>query len=321
LKEKLLVSAPVEFVPGLTEYMEEEFECFFSYQFNEAQIKNLLKDNDFIGWVVSPCPTYDIDAKLFDLCPSLKIVSTPSTGTNHINFKDASKRKINIFSLKGTTVVEEIKASSEFTFNLLISTIRKTPYAFQGVLRGEWRTTENKYRGRELSGLSLGIIGFGRIGGNLAKYASAFDMNIMAYDPYKKISLDYVNQFEELDKMLSLSDVISVCVHLNDETKGMINNKLFSKMKNGVYFINTSRGDIVNESDLINNLNNGKIYAAGLDVISNEFLGNMKEHPLIKYAKENENLIITPHIAGLTYESERKAQIASFEAVKSFIKN
>ena len=90
-------------------------------------------------------------------------------------------------------------------------------------------------------------------------------------------------------------------------------------MKDGVYFINTSRGEIVNEMDLITCLKNGKILAAGVDVISNEFTGDKNQNPLIQYAKEHDNLIITPHMAGLTYDSERKAQTATYEAIKYYI--
>ena len=91
-------------------------------------------------------------------------------------------------------------------------------------------------------------------------------------------------------------------------------------MKDGVYFINTSRGDVVDETDLLNFLKNGKIEAAGLDVISDELKGDFNNHPLIDYAKKHDNLIITPHMAGLTYDSERKAQTASFHAIKDYLK-
>ena len=220
--------------------------------------------------------------------------------------------------MKGTKEVDLITASSEFTFNLMLSTIRKLPNAFNGVLQGEWRNNENKYRGRELSSLKLGIIGYGRIGRNLAKYSKTFGMKVNAYDPYVNIKDSYVTQTNNLDALLSEADVICTCVHLNEETKHMINADVFKKMKDGVVFINTSRGDVVNEHDLITYLSNGKIARAGVDVISNEFVEKTNNHPLINYAKSNENLIITPHIAGLTYDSEEKAQSAAYNAIKEF---
>jgi len=317
--KKLLVSAPMEFLPDLKEKMRKKYECTFAYQVGEKEISSILKSNDFDAWLVSPCPNFQIDGKIMDLCPSLNIISTPSTGSNHINLKDAIVRKIDIFSLKDSETVNTITASSEFTFNLMISTIRKTPYAFQGVKNGEWRESEGKYRGRELSGLTLGIIGFGRIGSNLARYSLAFRMIVLAYDPYVQISNPDVTQCNTLSELLPKVDVVVVCVHLNDETFGMIDGNIFEQMKDGVYFINTSRGDVVNETDFISYLMKDKILAAGVDVISDEFTGDKNSHPLIQYSKSHDNLIITPHIAGLTYDSERKAQMAAYEEIVNYL--
>lgn len=298
--------------------MRNNFNCIFSYRSTQEETELLLKENDFEAWLVSPCPTYFIDKKMLDLCQTLKIISTPSTGSNHIDVSCLSEKEIELFTLRGTDTVEKIYASSEFTFNLMISTIRNTPFAFQSALAGKWRDVEAKYRGRELNGLKLGIIGFGRIGRNLARYSNAFGMKIFTYDPYVKVDVPYVKQFKKLEDLLPHADVIVVSVHLNEETKEMINEDIFSLMQDGVYFINTSRGDIINEKDFLRYLSNGKILAAGVDVISNEFEKDKNQHPLIKYAKKNNNLIITPHIAGLTYDSEKKAQEAAYVAIKRF---
>jgi D-3-phosphoglycerate dehydrogenase len=318
-RKKLLVSAPLDFLPDLKEQIFSENDCIYAYKADKKTIIQHLKENAFDAWMCSPIPTYMIDAELMDLCPTLKMIATPSTGVSHLVMSDAKARKISIYRLKGTTIVDQIYASSEFTFNLMISTIRKTPYAFEAVKDGKWREVEKLYRGRELNGLTLGIIGFGRIGSNLAKYSLAFGMKVLAYDPYVKIDHPEVTQVESLDDLLPLSDVVSPCVHLSDETYHMVSKTMFNKMKDDVYFINTSRGDVVNEMDLLDALKSGKILAAGLDVISDEYLGDKNVHPLIAYARENDNLIITPHIAGLTYDSERKAQTAAYEAICEFV--
>jgi D-3-phosphoglycerate dehydrogenase len=314
-KKQILISAPLDFLPDLKNRIFSENDCIYAYGENKDEIIKYLMNNKFNAWMCSPCPTYIIDAQLMDLCPTLKIIATPSTGVSHIRTADADVRNIYIFRLKGTDVVDKIYASSEFTFNLLISTIRKMPYAFEAVKEGKWREVEKLYRGRELNGMTIGIIGFGRIGRNLAKYTLAFGMRVLAYDPYVKISHPGVVQVDTLEDMLPLSDVVVPCVHLDHETFHMIDESVFNKMKNGSYFINTSRGDVVNEGDLLTALKSGKLIAAGLDVISNEYLEDKCSHSLITYAKENENLIITPHIAGLTYDSERKAQTAAYEAI------
>jgi phosphoglycerate dehydrogenase-like enzyme len=316
MKKKILVTAPLDFLIDLKETIANKFEVHYFYQSTKNEIQEILINNIFDAWLVAPCPTYFVDGEMVDLCPSLKIISTPSTGTNHLNVDELLNRKIQIFSLKGSEVVENIFASSEFTFNLLISTIRKTPYAFLAVKDGKWREVEGKYRGRELNGLTVGIIGFGRIGGNLAKYCLSFGMKVLAYDPYVDISNRDVTQCDSLEVLLSSADVIAPCVHLDKDTFHMMNKSTFSLMKDGSYFINTSRGDVVNEDDLIECLKSGKILAAGVDVISDEYLGDKDIHPLINYMKTNNNLIITPHMAGLTFDSERKAQTAAYEAIE-----
>lgn len=318
---RLLVSAPLEFLPDLKQRIFSENDCVYAYKADRTTIVQHLKENAFDAWMCSPVPTYMIDGALMDLCPTLKMIATPSTGVSHIVMPDAESRNILVYRLKGTVVVDRIYASSEFTFNLMISTIRKTPFAFEAVKNGEWREVETLYRGRELNGLTLGIIGFGRIGSNLSKYSRAFGMKIVAYDPYVRIGHPEVTQVESLDDLLSVSDVVSPCVHLNDETFQMVNKTMFNKMKDGVYFINTSRGDVVNEIDLVDALKSGKVRAAGLDVISDEYLGEKALHPLIAYARANQNLIITPHIAGLTFESERKAQAAAYEAISDYFEH
>jgi D-3-phosphoglycerate dehydrogenase len=318
-KYAILVSAPLDFLPELKERISDEMSLVYAYGAGEERTKGLLCNDSFDAWLVAPCPTYLINRAMIDSCPSLKIISTPSTGTNHIDVEHAESKGIRIFCLRGSGIVNKIYASSEFTFNLMISTIRKTPYAFRAVCEGRWRESEGLLRARELAGLTLGIIGFGRIGGNVAKYASAFGMRVLAYDPYKQVDNPDVVQEDALDDLLGEADVIVVCVHLNDETRGMINSCAFEKMKDGVYFINTSRGDVIDEGALLKFLDSGKIAAAGVDVISGEFSEGRNDHPLIRYARTHDNLIITPHIAGLTFDSERKAQTAAYEAIREYL--
>jgi phosphoglycerate dehydrogenase-like enzyme len=317
-RKKLLITAPIDFLPELKKAIQDETDALFSYGADHDQIKVLLKGNAFDGWMVAPCPTYFIDREMLTLCPSLKIIATPSTGSNHIEVSYLQEKGIKLYTLRESNSVSQIYASSEYTFNLMISTIRKTPFAFQSVLHGKWREAEFDFRGRELHGLTLGIIGFGRIGSNLARYSLAFGMKIIAFDPYATIENHDVVQFNNINEMLPEADVIVVSVHLNQETYKMINDSVFSLMKDGVYFINTSRGDIVDENDFLKYLMNGKIEAAGVDVISDELTSDINDNILVKYARKEDNLIITPHIAGLTYDSERKAQAAAYNAIKKF---
>jgi phosphoglycerate dehydrogenase-like enzyme len=132
-------------------------------------------------------------------------------------------------------------------------------------------------------------------------------MNVLVYDPYVAIKDPDVAQEDDVNNVLEGADILMVCVHLNESTRRMVDDSWFDRMKDGAYFVNTSRGEIVDEDALIKNLRSGKVAAAGLDVISDEFVGDKNTHSVIEYARNNSNLIVTSHVAGLTHDSEEKA--------------
>ena len=315
MKKKLLVTAPFSFMQDLLNEIQLNFDVYYDYQPNKEKVIEIINNFQPQAWIPKPCNDYLIDRELLQLSRNLKIIATPSTGTNHIDIDAAKELDISVFSLKGSDVVDTITASSEYTFALILSTVRKIPYANKKVLEGHWREVEMDLRSRELSELTLGIVGCGRIGGNLIKYSEPFGMKINVFDPY----IDYLSNHrvrvcESLENLLRTSDIICICVHLNKETKGMIGHPEISQIKNGAFLINTSRGEIIQEEALIDGLKKGKIISAGVDVVKDEHLLHKKENLLINYAKENNNLIVTPHIAGLTEDSERKAQKAAYQA-------
>lgn len=319
MKKKLLITAPLSFIPDLLEDMKSKFEVRYEYQPNKDDIKSLLYKFQPDAWIPKPCNDYLLDKELLQISKNLKVIATPSTGTNHIDLNLAAKLNISVFSLKESNIVEKITASSEYTFALILSTIRKIPFATRQVGAGYWREVEDTLRSRELSELTLGIVGCGRIGGNLIKYSEPFNMKINVYDPYlKKTFGERVNVCSNLKELLNNSDVVSICVHLNSETKGMIGYEEINQMKDGSFLINTSRGEVIDEKALIYGLESGKISAAGVDVICDEHLLNEKESQIVKFSKKTNNLIITPHIAGLTIDSERKAQREAFKACLRF---
>ncbi len=315
MKKKLLITAPFSFMPELLNEIKTKFDVLYKYQPNKKVIKDILEDFQPEAWIPKPCNEYLINEELLKLAKDLKILATPSTGTNHIDLNATSKLGISIFSLKGSKIVNTITASSEYTFALLLATIRNIPFANKKVLKGHWREVENDLRSRELSELTLGIVGCGRIGGNLIRYSEPFGMKVNIFDPF----IDYqsnnrVKVVDSLDKLFNSSDIVCICVHLDSNTKGMIGSNEINQLKNGAFLINTSRGEVIQEDALIDGLRSGKIKSAGVDVVCNEHLLPNEENSLINYAKENDNLIITPHIAGLTIDSEIKAQKAAYYA-------
>lgn len=322
---KILCAAPVDFVPGLNTYMAKFGIITHANGRNREEIINILKTNAFDAWLVSPCPEYLVDEALLEMCPTIKIIATPSTGTNHLDVNAIKKRNIELYSLLGTEAVQGISASSEYAFTLLLSVVRKVVDAVEVVANGGWRDKEDLLRSRELKELTLGLVGFGRMGRNVARYAYAFGMKVKAYDPYvseqTRQATEGVEFLDSLGDLAASVDCLMVCVVLNDETSGLIDKSVFQAVQSaGIYFINCSRGEVVVESDLIEAINAGLVLRAGVDVVVDEISGRQR-NMLIKFARNDRRLIVTPHIAGLTVDSERKAQLAAFDAIIAHLCN
>ena len=154
--------------------------------------------------------------------------------------------------------------------------------------------------GRQIKDLKIGIIGYGRLGKMMKKYCDAFDAKTYVYDPYIDI------EQTSLKEMFEKCDVISLHVHVTPETKYMINKHIIGLSKKNPYIINTSRGEIVNEVDIVDSLKIGLISGYGTDVVENEF-DDLTKSPIIKAMNEGENIIVTPHVGGMTYEGQTKA--------------
>lgn len=315
IKRKLLFSAPYDFFPEHIKAMfENEFDI--TYAFNApADVTVQLLDNVDI-WITGTCPPYYIDKEVFGNAKNLKIIASPSTGTNHIDVKQAEIQGIKICSIKASDFLKNIHASSEHTFALLLAMVKKIPLVTSRAKLGEWREKEHEFRSIELNGRTIGIIGYGRIGSNLARYCHAFGMKILAFDPFKTITESYVTQVSNRQELLENAEIVSINYHLTSETINSFGKDDFDLMQKGAYFLNTARGEIVDELVMINNLKSGKLRAAAVDVITNETQLEKWNHPVIKYARENDNLIVSPHTAGLTIDSESKAAVEIFNEIK-----
>ena len=236
--------------------------------------------------------------------PKLLFVASPTTGLNHIDLEHAKKHDVKIISLKGESAfLEKITATAELCWGLIISLRRGIPEAATSVKEGHW--DRNRVRGKELNESILGIIGYGRLGQKLAKYALAFNMKILVNTP-QEIN-DPEVEFCELETLLRKSDIVSLQVDSRPENYHMLGTKEFKLMKKSAVFINTARGDLIDEAALLDALKNKTISGAALDVIEEEFDIGHSSQDLIAYARNHRNLIITPHIGGATYESQHKA--------------
>jgi D-3-phosphoglycerate dehydrogenase len=242
---------------------------------------------------------------LMEKATRLRVIATPSTGLDHIDLDYAAQRGIKILSLKDDIAfLDRITATAELAWALILSVVRRIPWAFEAAQEGDW--ARDRFSGMQLSGKTLGIIGYGRLGRMMAEIAVGFRMRIIACD-IRDLHPETGVEMIDLDQLLKQSDIISIHVHLNDKNRGLIGPSQLNKMKPGAILINTSRGAIINESALVKALESGHLGGAGLDVIDGEWQKDLQKHPLIAYAGQHENLVITPHIGGVTHDSQQMA--------------
>ena len=235
-----------------------------------------------------------------DTQPALKFIVTPSTGLNHIDLIEAAIRGIQIISLKGeTSFLNSITSTAEHTWMLLLSVIRNLIPAHKAVLNGSW--DRRPYMANELFEKKLGIIGYGRLGKILARYGEAFNMDVLCHDIDNGAFDEESNHLKvDEDKLLEEADYVILQTDYRPEYEMFFDSAKFSKMKKEAYFINTSRGELVDETALLKALKSGQIKGAAIDVLNGDagWGDRTKENDLIEYAKENDNLIITPHMGG-----------------------
>ncbi len=249
-----------------------------------------------------------VTAELMDKMPRLKIIARAGVGVDNIDIDAATKRGIIVVNAPdGNTI-----STAEHTFAMMASMVRKIPQAHQSVKNLEWK--RSAVVGTELFGKTLGIIGLGRIGTELAKRAKAFGMTIKVYDPYltKERAAKLAVENCTLDEVLRESDIITVHTPLTPETKGLINEEALEKTKKGVFLINCARGGIIDEAALEKYLANGHVGGAALDVYTQEPPG---EHPLFKF----DNVIFTPHLGASTKEAQLNVATQVAKEVRMYL--
>ena len=259
-----------------------------------------------------------LDAATIERATRLKAIATPSTGLDHIDVAAAGRRDITVLSLRDDRdFLNQLTATAELAWALLLSVMRRLPWAVQAAHSGDW--ARDRFRGHQLSGRTLGIIGYGRLGAMVAEYGKAFRMRVIATDVTSKPPAPGVEMMP-LEKLLPQADVISIHVHLTDQTRGLLGREQFARVKRGAVLINTSRGAIVDEAAMLDALNDGTLLGAGVDVIDGEWRDDLPQHPLIRYAATHQNLVISPHIGGVTYESQRLAYARTVEMILNFLR-
>lgn len=246
-----------------------------------------------------------VTAELMALAPKLRVIASPTTGLDHIDLAAAERRGVKIVSLKGKReLLDKIFATSELTVTLILSLLRFVPAAHRHVLGGSWN--RQVFIGREVSGKTVGIVGCGRLGARVAIILQAMGARVIATDPYQAAErIPAGVTLVSLNELLDQSDIVTVHVDLRPENEKMFGTEQFTRMKPGAYFINTSRGQMVDETALLQALTSGHLGGAALDVMQGEDADgrHLEQNSLVAYARTHANLLFTPHLGGATWES------------------
>lgn len=274
----------------------------------EAEAINRIGDSEIV--LVNKVP---ITESILDACPNIKLICVQATGYNIVDCEACAKRNIPVTNIPsyGTAAV------AQFTMALILEMCHRIGLHNHSVHQGDWTKTDNfcywLTPQMELSGKTLGIIGFGRIGKAVGQLAKAFGMNVLVYNRSESEEGCKIGTYVDLDTLFAKSDIVSLHCPLTAQTEKIINAQNLSKMKDGSMLVNTARGGLVDEDALVEALNSGKLRYAAVDVISQEPM--LSTNPLLSTRK----CIITPHMAWAPLESRQRLLDCVVENIRCFL--
>jgi D-3-phosphoglycerate dehydrogenase len=304
---KILISDSLS-QPGIELLRQEpEWQIDVKVSLTPAQLLEIIGDYD--GLLVRS--NTKVTADVIEAAKSLKVIGRAGTGVDNINLEAATGKGIVVMNTPGGNSV----SVAELTMGLMLAMARAVPQASASTKEGQW--DKKHFTGVELKDKFLGVVGFGKIGMEVAKRAKAFQMNVLVYDPYvsERLAQDLNVKLVALDELFSAADVITLHVPLVDATRHLINAQSIAKMKDGVRIINTARGELINEAELAAALDRGKVAAAAVDVLSAE--PPPADNPLPRHPK----VIVTPHIAASTTEAQESVGVEIAGQIRGFLKD
>lgn len=280
-------------------------------QLDRESIKERGSDADVIWLKLGT----KVDKDLLESLPQLKCLACNTTGLSHIDLVEVERRGISVLSLKGETAfLSEIRATAELTLFLTLALLRKAHQAFSMAESGRW--DRMALIGNDLDGKTVGLIGFGRLGRISAELFLAFRAKVIACDiadvePMKGVKM------AGIEEVLTESDIVSLHASFTQGAPAILGETELAKLKEGAYLVNTARGELIDEAALLKCLQSGRISAA-LDVLANEQGQDLSQNPLVCFARESQNLILTPHLGGATRESSEKTEVFMAERIKAW---
>tara|TARA_B100000795_G_scaffold157821_1_gene118520 strand:- start:9640 stop:10572 length:933 start_codon:yes stop_codon:yes gene_type:complete len=310
MKTKILCITPIKHLKGVYEKLLSFGEIIYLPNISKSELIEFLKSNNVSYIFTNPNKQGFILNEEILKYSEIKIINTCSTGLNHIDIDYCNSKGIDVWSL--TTdyeLINDLPSTSELAFGLMLSLLRNIPKSFDNVKDGNWNY--EPFIGHQVKGLTIGIIGYGRLGKIMKRLFSGWDVEVLIDDPYvdcNKVDKDY---------LIMNSDVIFLHVHVTEETKRMVDEVFLSKMKKNSYLINTSRGELVDEDLIIKSIQDGVLKGYGTDVIRDEF-GDQKNSKLVEFSKSH-NVVITPHVGGMTIEGQTKAYLWAVSKFKDIL--
>ncbi|MDR2427698.1 MAG: hypothetical protein LBD19_01955 [Endomicrobium sp.] len=267
----------------------KEFKVDIRNKPSQEELKELIKD--YNGLLIRS--EVKVTSDIIEVAGNLKFIGRAGTGVDNVDKEAATKKGIIVANVPGGNTI----SAAEHTIGLMLSLARHIPESYKSLKNRKW--DRKNFVGTELFGKTLGLIGLGRIGSEVAKRLNAFGMKVIAYDPFANQEAAKSNNIElkSIDEVFSQADYISIHSPLNDSTRGMINADAIKKMKDGVRIINCARGPIVNEKDLSDAIKSGKVAGAAIDVFA-------KEPPEDWTIIDTDKVVVTPHLAASTDEAQ-----------------
>lgn len=252
-----------------------------------------------------------VTSDLIELMDNMEVIGRAGSGVDNIDSQAATRKGIIVMNTPGGNTI----STAEHTMSLMLSMCRNIPQADASIKKGKW--DRKSFKGTELYGKTLGVVGLGKIGREVAQRSKAFGMNVIGFDPIlsDEVAAKMNLQLASLEKIFSDSDIITVHVPLDEKTKDLLSAKTFSLCKKGVKVINCARGGIINENDLLDALNSGQVSSAALDVFISEppdFSHDLLSHPKV---------VTTPHLGASTDEAQEKVAIQIAEQIVDLFKN
>ena len=296
---KIAVLTPISHLDGVYELLQTKGEVFMLEEGDINEVRELLIKENIDTILCNPNQqTYKIDYSLL-YNTNVSLINTCSTGMNHIDVDYCNKEGIKIYSLtKDYDLINDLPSTSELAFGLLLDLMRNITIS-NNVTKRDKTWDYLPFVGQQMKDYKVGIVGCGRLGKMMVKFCRAFDAEVYIHDPYSDES-----NIDTLQELFDVCDAVSLHVHVSDETKYMIDYDLLSR--NVKFLVNTSRGEIVNEYDVIRALKEGKLWGYGADVIEDEF-GDIGISPFFDLDNSKLNCIFTPHIGGMTIQGQTKA--------------